>query len=156
MLNVDEQALKKATAALVKAAGGCEAAADYCRVSKSQLADYGSLNGVSYIPADVAADLEAVTHEYPGHPHVTQVLARRAGYALVPLPRPAPEDKSLPEHIACIVSETSDVTNKVLRNFANGAITPKAIRDSHVLTEVDEAIQALVDLRAALRSQLGN
>ena len=72
---------------LVAACGGLMEAAAACRVGKTQLADYQSVEGVGFMPADVMADLEA----YCGSPIYSRMLveARPAGPETFDLAREA-------------------------------------------------------------------
>lgn len=56
---------------LIEACGGLEEASHNCRVSKSGLSDYQNVCVVSFMPADVMADLEA----YCGQPIYSQAVA---------------------------------------------------------------------------------
>lgn len=56
---------------LIEACGGLVEAATRCRVGKSQLADYQSPQGETFMPADVMADLEA----YCGEPIYSRALS---------------------------------------------------------------------------------
>lgn len=77
----DYAALKTAFRRLVDKIGGVEAAASYCRVHFSKIAEYYSPNHpLRFVPADVIADLEAAAEE----PIVTRELARIAGYTMTP------------------------------------------------------------------------
>lgn len=89
-LTPEKQGLKRAQLQLVQAVGGFEAAAGFCRVGKSQLHNATSVNdAITFLPADVIADLEAVTVGTVGHPVVTRYLASRQGFELFALPAAA-------------------------------------------------------------------
>lgn len=78
-LPLEQLKIKAATRKLVKLAGGLDAAADQCRVKKSQLDRYGSPHEPEhFIAADVIADLESDV----GQPIVTTALAEAQGYTL--------------------------------------------------------------------------
>ena len=83
-----DRPLKTLARALIAAAGGLEAAACVTRVNRSRLAEYQDMTGPAFMPADVGAALEEVA----GEPLLTRELARRAGYALVPLGAPPGSD----------------------------------------------------------------
>lgn len=72
--------IKEATRRLKNRAKGLETASDFCRVGKTSLGYFGSVNHEQHIPADVIADLET----YIGDPLVTRVLAELQGYKLEP------------------------------------------------------------------------
>ena len=151
-LSSDKQALKRAICALIAEVGGQEAAAEYSRVSRPRIAQYGNPNEESYfVPVDVVADLEAVTHGRPGHPHVTRALARRQGYDLVPLPEAAPDEIDPHHHLSALARETGDVMAKLALALADGRLTAHEVRVLKLISEVEEALQAIVDLRAGLK-----
>jgi hypothetical protein len=70
----DLAALKSATHSLVAALGGAHDAAKHTRVSAQMLSNYGNPNDPSFMPIDVAVDLEARV----GEPFVTRVMEMMA------------------------------------------------------------------------------
>lgn len=155
MLTVQQQALKAATRRLVQAVGGQEAATGFCRVARHQtLSDYGNPCADAaqrFAPVDVIADLEAVTHGTPGHPAVTRQLARMAGYELVPLAPAQGGAVDFAGHLARVIRESADVTSALSLHLSESALTGVRVDKAAALRrEVAEAIQALVELDAAL------
>jgi hypothetical protein len=144
----DKQALKLASKRLGQAAGGVEAAANYCRVGKSLLSEYGSRNNETFMPIDVVADLEAVTHGTAGWPLVTRMLAAEAGCALVELPKPTAPDANWFAQLGKLCSETGDVINRLGEALADGNVCAADVRKLNLLSECDDAIGALVNIRA--------
>jgi hypothetical protein len=144
----DKQALKNASKRLGQAAGGIEAAANYCRVGKTLLGDYGSPNNETFMPVDVVADLEAVTHGTAGWPLVTRMLAAEAGCALVELPKPTAPDANWFAQLGKLCSETGDVINRLGEALADGNVCGKDVRRLNLVSECDDAIAALVNMRA--------
>ncbi|MCA3254800.1 phage regulatory CII family protein [Bradyrhizobium sp.] len=145
-----KQLLKRETRALVKAVGGGDAGSMACRVRQQVLSDYGNITqSARFVPADVVLDLESVSVGRTGHPHVTRMLARAAGYELVPLPGARPETKSWHEHIAACAKEAGEVTSRLALAVAGGVNADEA---GDLVREVEEAIQSLVDLKFALRA----
>lgn len=151
MLSADKQALKRAFSELVEAVGGQVKAAPFTRFIRHQaLSDFGNLSEeheARFAPIDAVADLEGVTHGHAGHPHVTRRLARQAGYALVPLPRPRGGGADIAGHLQAIIRESADVT-LTLSNHLHRAPDAPAARS--LQREIDEAIRALVELSAEL------
>lgn len=84
-LSPEQQELCAATRALVGACGGQEASAAFAGKRRQAISDWCLPNVASFAPVDFVAALEGLTVGLPGHPHVTRVLARRAGYLLVPM-----------------------------------------------------------------------
>lgn len=80
------QEVKEACRALVKAYGGQEVAAIRLGTRQQRISDCCSTSTDAFLHADEIAILEAETVGYPGHPHVTTVLARQRSRELVPTP----------------------------------------------------------------------
>jgi hypothetical protein len=148
-----DQAAKAKSLALVRASGGVEAAAAFCRSNMRRLSEYGRPDNDCFMPIDVVRDLEAVTHGTAGHPIVTRYLAQQAGYTLVRLPSlDAVQVGDL--HAACSAhaKEHGEATARVVGLLM--ARNRDAIDDA--IREVDEGIEESVKLRAllvALREQ---
>ena len=147
----EKQALKVATRRLVAAVGGQEAAVLFTRFTRHQaLSDFGNPapeHAHRFAPIDAVADMESISHGTPGHPVVTRQLARLAGYALVPLPRPRGEAADFAGHLQAVIRESADVTVH-LSSRLRTAPSPEDV--GTLRREVAEAIQALVELDAAL------
>ena len=147
----EKQALKVATRRLVAAVGGQEAAVLFTRFTRHQaLSDFGNPapeHAHRFAPIDAVADMESISHGTPGHPVVTRQLARLAGYALVPLPRPRGEAADFAGHLQAIIRESADVTMDLSLHLQKD---PGPAEAAKIRTEIAEAIQALVELDAAL------
>lgn len=155
-MSPEKQALKLAFGRLVRAAGGQEAAVGFTRFARHQaFSDFASAqpeHDARFAPIDAVADLEAVTCGAAGHPIVTRQLARQAGFALVPLPRARACEADFAVHLARVVTESADVTAALsyhLRAVPDAA-SARALRE-----ETAQAIQALVELDAALAAVIG-
>lgn len=149
----EKQALKAATRRLVASVGGQEAAVLFTRFVRHQaLSDFGNpAEEARFIPADTIADLESLSHGTPGHPVVTRTLARIQGFDLVPLPKARADGADFAAHLQAIIRESADVTMDLSLHLKG---TPTPADAAKLRTEVAEAIQALVELDAAL-AQLG-
>lgn len=80
--NNPDLSFKTLARVLVERVGGLEAAAACTRVRRAQLGNYQSPNAdEAFMPVDVVARLEHVA----GEPLITQYLANRAGYAIIPV-----------------------------------------------------------------------
>lgn len=147
-------ALKAATSDMIKGVGGLEAAAGFCRVGKSQLADYGSPSRPdSFVPADVIADLEPLARERAGWPHVTQALCRRMGGVFVALPEVPPSSGRLLELMSSLSGEFNDATGTVCRGLADGDFC--AVDAGQLEHDLDDVIRVAVSMRALARSIKG-
>jgi alkylation response protein AidB-like acyl-CoA dehydrogenase len=144
----DKQALKAASKRLVRAVGGVEAAAQYSRPMLSQLSAYGHPNAPEFMPVDVIADLEAVTHQTPDHPVVTRMLARKAGFALVKIPVAPTGAADWHREIGAISKEVSEVISPVCELLGDGRITAEEIRSRGLREQIAEAQERLAALDA--------
>lgn len=150
-LSPDRQADKRAASQLVKAAGGVEAAAELCRLGKSQLSDVGNVNSPDkFMPIDVVRQLEEVTQGLPGWPHVTRHLACAAGFELVRRPdADAGGETDWLAHIARVSKEAGDVVSKIAGHAAGG-LTADEIKRGELLRECRELVAAAVNIEAAV------
>jgi hypothetical protein len=153
-----KQALKRASANLVKAVGGVEAAAEFCRVGKSQLANAGSINEPSsFLPLDVVIDLEAITQGTPGWPQVSRFLAARTGHVLVRLPEQVSADALIDgPALAKLAKECGEALGALGRAVANGgSVDASEGRAMRLITELSEVIDVAAKLRRACEHLLG-
>jgi hypothetical protein len=111
------RALKSLFRALVDRVGGCEAAATCTRPGRSQIASYYDMTSEAFAPVDVVADLEAVAQE----PLITAELARRAGYALVPIEPHG--NGELPASMAAFGREVAEVFATFAESMADGTLS---------------------------------
>lgn len=109
----EAQVLKRATAQLVRAYGGQEAAAMLVGRAQSRLSDWGSVNRPDFMPIDAVAALEAVTHGVAGHPHVTRALAMASGHALIKLPDAVPGEADVFGWLANLSKEAGEVMGEL-------------------------------------------
>lgn len=99
-------------ALLIKACGGLEEAASVCRVAKSQLGDYQSPHGESFMPADVLVDLE----RYCGKAIYSRSLFEAR-------PEPAAVGELIGE--SCdVVEGAAALQHEIRMAVADGVITP--------------------------------
>ena len=131
---VDRAALKTAFRALVQDTGSLDAAETVCRLHRSAIQEcYDPHKPDRMPPADVVADLERCAP----HPRVTAVLARLAGYRLLP------------------IGEGGGAVNRslaeVFRNAAEvGAAWASAMEDSRLsAAERQRVADELLELQAA-------
>jgi hypothetical protein len=137
-----DQALKRAVAQLVAAAGGCEAAALLCRLGKSQLAAAGSINEPDrWLPVDVLRELVAITHGHADQLAVLRHLAAEAGQVLVPVCA-APINPL--DAIAGLSREAADVVAVLALHAAGGAGCA-----ADIVREADELMVKVAGIRAA-------
>lgn len=141
-----DQALKRATRALVDAAGGCENAAPLCRVGKSQLAAAGCINEPDrWLPVDVVRDLMAVTRGHAGAAQLLAHLAAEAGFALVPIAGKRGAAAGI-EPLAAIQDlsrETAELVGVLAQHAAGGADARRIIKES------DDVMAKVAGIRAA-------
>lgn len=138
--------LKTATRMLVRDAGGLELAAKVTRVERATLSRYENPSTEFFLPADVLLDLEAAN----GECHVTRYLARALGHVLIELPR-LEGTGAFGEHLGAIAKECGEAISVVGEALAaGGTITAEEVRELDILREIDEAVEKLMALRAAL------
>ncbi|MHA3791480.1 hypothetical protein [Sphingomonas sp. YL-JM2C] len=160
ILPPDKQGLKAATRALVRAVGGQEACPGFARYTRHQAySEFASIeHGDKFMPVDVIADLEAVSHGTAGHPHVTRALCKRAGGAFVKLPSAEVSTADWHKALADLIEESRDVTTRLLEALGDsrtpGAVTAAEIRASAMIDETDALIGVGVNLRAMLERVL--
>jgi hypothetical protein len=146
------QAGKAATKALIRAAGGQEAAEPLTGRSQSRLSAYGLPSTDAFIPVDAVAALEAVTHGHVGHPHVTRWLAREAGYGLVRLPRPGAEPTKWGRLIAGLGREAGELINGVCTDIDDdNDVSREEARKR--LGDAADLVRIAVELEAALKAR---
>lgn len=149
----DDQALKGACRALVRAVGGVEAAENYCRVGKTRLSDYGNPRTDLFMPVDVVMDLEADAHGTPGFPQVTGFLARQIGFALVALPTADAGADTIHVQLAEACGESNDVIEGTLKALRDGKIDRAEARA--LMPECIQAAEAFVRFHALLEQIAG-
>jgi hypothetical protein len=144
------QAGKAATKALIRAAGGQEAAEALTGRSQPRLSAYGLPTTDAFVSIELVAALEEVTHGTPNHPQVTRWLASQAGYLLVPKPRAAPGAGDLHCELGAVAKETGDVVQKVCEALRDGVVTVREIEKLRIREEIAEAQERLAVLDAML------
>lgn len=136
-----DQALKRATRALVQAAGGIDQAAALSRLGRSQLAAAGSITEPDrWLPVDVLRDLMAVTHGHADQLAVLRLLAADAGCVLVPVIAPAIDPLA---SIAVLAKESADLVGALAVHAAGSSSAADIVR------EADELMIKVAGIRAA-------
>jgi hypothetical protein len=147
-----DQRGKAAFRALVDASGGQDGAAATTGKVQQRISLLGHPNSDAFPTLNVIAQLEAVTHGTPGHPHVTRYLAREAGYELFKLPEPRRVAISWGALCASLTKEHSDVMTSVCTALDDNTLNKTEARKC--LAELDEDLVARMHLRAALLAVL--
>ncbi len=151
-LSVEEQLQADKARALIAAVGGLEAASEISEISTSQLSRYQSKHHHDSMPGRVIELLEAVTHGQTGHPIMTRHLAKRQGYALVPLPGALPGDGEWNRHIAHLSEQASGVIAGLSMDLADDQdVSPAEARKR--LSDADQLVQVAVEIQAALKAK---
>ena len=143
-----DQALRVATRALVRAAGGQEAAGAFVGKPQQRISQYATPHDKAWMPLDAVARLEDVTASEPGHPHVTRELAQRQGYALVRLPTARTVEAGWMEHLACCQRESGRLLTDFTKDLADAKID--RAEAAELRGDLRALLAALVDLDAAL------
>ena len=148
-LSVPEQELKTACLDLVRTYGGQEASGERIRRTQQHVSACCHKRRNKWLRIDEIATLESETEGHPGHPHVTALLARRAGFELVPTPSLAATGRDLLKLYARQAKETSDLATKLVEASADDEISlaeAEAIDD-----EIDAVIANALAMRAEVR-----
>jgi len=148
-LTPELQELKAACKALVRAFGGQVAAAERLGTRQQRISDCCSANTDAFLRIDEIAALEAETVGYPGHPHVTSVLARQRGHAAVPMPDHSATGLDLLKLFARQSKETSELAGAVVEAHEDDVIElyeAEAINDA-----IDDVIANALAMRAEVR-----
>lgn len=131
----EQQEIKEAFRALVKAYGGQDAVAKRLGTRQQRISDCCSTTTDAFPRADEIATLEAETVGYPGHPHVTAVLARQRLRELVPTPNITATGRDLLMLFARQSKGNSELAEAIL----------EAHEDDHVDCAEAEQIEAAAD-----------
>jgi hypothetical protein len=148
-LPADQQELKGATRALLRAFGGQEAAAMRLGTRQQRLSDCSSPNTDAFMRIDEVAALESETIGHPGHPYVLATLARQIGFELVRTPTAKATGTDMLQLFAQQSRETSDLAVAICDAHADGHISIEdAIR---IEAELDDVIANALAMRAEIR-----
>lgn len=147
-LPVEDRRLKLATKALVRLAGGTDYSGEVVGARQQKVSEWTLPNVDCFIDIRSAAALEEESRGTEGWPQVTRALARRHGFALLPLPAGALGATSWHRSIAEVSRETGDVVCKIVEALADdGEVSGREIRDKGLVEEIDDAIARLADLK---------
>lgn len=140
------QKLKAATGRSLDRAGGGSVLAPQTRVEAPALSKYkAGHEETAFMPIDVALDCDMAA----GAPIILTAMAAIQGYAVTPIDGdPQPLCHTL---IGNLIRETGEVSAAALELLAAGKMTP-AMRAAFG-KEMDEALAALWQLRAAIRDE---
>jgi hypothetical protein len=154
-----ELALKLATRDAVKAAGGQEFVGAETGRAQSRISDYCSPNAREFMPLDVAAKVEALSHGTPGHPHITRALARAAGADFVTSSCEAASAGC--DDLTLLLADVAGESGDLIRALALGSGSPARaalrIRDmspdqrAGVARELDQLVDVLAGIRGELQ-----
>lgn len=135
-------ALKIAFRTLIERIGGVELASTMCRVGKSNLSDYCSINTDSFAPIDVVADLQ----EHARASEVTQALAIRNGDVIVKIPAAPAGARDWLGGMAALSREIGDAQSRIANALKDGDVSGREAQG--IVKEIDDAAPVLMALRA--------
>lgn len=141
-------ALKVASKALVRAAGGGEGAGETCGSRQQRLSDCGNAHTPDFLRIDEVALLEDVTAASPTHPIVTRTLARRQGFALVQLPEAIPSGADLLRLLGEHARESGEIAGALIVALADGRVTRREA--GSIRPQIEELITVAVAMDAEL------
>jgi len=136
--------LKEATAQLLDANGGPQAAAEGCRVTAGMLFKYtdpNDENRLRFMPVDIVRSLERRC----GNPIVTRFLAAEAGHAMIALDLPD-NITALPPAMAMAAAEASDVFRVAAEALGDNKLVKAEA--AKLVAEIDRAVEAFSVMRA--------
>jgi hypothetical protein len=139
----DYAALKTGWKLLVLALGGVDAVAACTRATRSLASEYGSPNSDRFPPLDVVLDAETVA----GEPHVLAVLARLAGYELVPTM--AHRSGTLAAELQHVAASSATLFQDAAAALEHPTLSP-AERE-RLAVDLDRLVRAAREAHAALR-----
>lgn len=120
-LSPRQQELKAACAALMDGFGGAIAAGAHFGRGHQRFCEMVNPTHPSWMTIAQVAELESCTVGLPGHPHVTRLLARRAGFVLVE--RAAAEGGGcVMTGLAAVQAELGDVARVVIEATKDGEL----------------------------------
>jgi len=147
-LTPEQQELKEASRALVKAFGGQEAAAEFLGTRQQRISDCCSTSTDAWLRVDEVEALEARTVGAPGHPNITCLLSRRRGFELAAMPRTAATGRDLLKLYAQQSKENSDLAQTLLDANADGDI------ELYEAEAIDDAIDDVIACALAMRAEV--
>jgi len=140
----DRERIKAATGRGIERAGGGTSFATQTRVEPSALSKYKAPHEDGhFMPIDVALDCDLAA----GAPTILAAMASIQGYKIMPI-------VDAPAHLCSglvgrIIRETGELSAVVLDAMSDGHLTPA--EKQRIEKELDEAIKAMWELRAAVR-----
>lgn len=149
VLPPDQQELKAACRALVRAFGGQEAAASRLGTRQQRISDCTNTHTDGFLRVDEVAALEHETVGLPGHPHVLATRARQLGYELVRTPTITATGKDLLVLFAQQSKENSDLAQAIVETTADGIICRADAE--RIVSECDDIIANAIAMRAEAR-----
>ncbi|OHC96406.1 MAG: hypothetical protein A2792_00220 [Sphingomonadales bacterium RIFCSPHIGHO2_01_FULL_65_20] len=148
-LPVEDQEIKTACGKLVRAYGGQEAAGERIGRPQQHVSDCCNKRRGKWLRIDEVATLESETLGHQGHPHVTALLARRAGFELVPTPTITATGRDLLILFAKQSRKTSDMAETIIEAHDDERIDyDEAVA---IEAEADRVIANALAIRAEAR-----
>lgn len=155
-LTPDQLALKAATRAAVKAAGGQDFVANEVGRAQSRISDYCSSTVAEFMPLEIVARVEELGAGSPGHPHITRALARRQGDMVLDC-----TDGGECYPLARLLAEVAGESSDVIRVLAEGAGSPDAAARSiegmspQQKAELARELDGLMQVLSSINHQIG-
>lgn len=156
-MNPELIAGKIATHNMIKGVGGFQASEPFCRLKKSSLQECTSLSDLHaerFIPIDVVAELEPLSRERDGWPHVTRWLCGLMGGVFVPVPQGIPGREDLIGSVGRLAKEAADVTQTICGAVADGDVNAAEIAAARI--QIEEAMAVLATLDRQLLTMAGD
>ncbi|WP_411341188.1 phage regulatory CII family protein [Sphingopyxis sp. J-6] len=147
-LPVEHQELKTACGQLVSTYGGQVAAGERIQRPQQHVSACCHKRRDKWLRIDEVATLESETLGHEGHPHVTALLARRAGFELVPTPTIAATGRDLLMLFAEQSKRSGKLAETVLAAHADGNI------DQDEAARIEQATNQVIAAALAMRAEV--
>jgi hypothetical protein len=147
LIDLQRRGLKVIVGLAVKLAGGQENAVNVTsRIQRhATFSDYGNTRLPDrHVPIDVAVEID----QFNGKPLVVKAMAQLLGFWLTPIPSVAVTGSSMGA-LCCVAKEAGEAI-AAISEFVDAGGTMEADRKKKVVREVDDAIEALLAVRARL------
>lgn len=148
-----QQALKAATRRLIAACGGQESAALIPGMPIQRHQSFSEAGSPAHPDRMLRIDVAALLEADCGLPLVTAALAKATGHVLVPLPAVLAMRSPLGRITARALKETSEVFATLGAALDDGVLS--AVEGRHLDTQIDEAIEQLLVLKAQVDFEAG-
>lgn len=145
--------IKRHVRRAVELCGGVDGAAATAERCRSVAGDWANLNHRAFPPVDCALALDEVAVVLGGVPPILSAYAAELGCVAIRLPEAVFGESALAAAMISASAEFGDVAHEVRDATRDGAVS--AAERTRITDAIDEAITALVELRAMVEQHGG-